>query len=49
MSTLSIICAGVAFTIIAISIFSTLSILSQVSEYDTRINELRKKHNKDNE
>lgn len=49
MSTISIICVGIVFTITVVSIFSTLAFLSQAEKHDEQITELLKEYNKDNE
>jgi len=49
MDASTIVCAGIACTVIVISILSTLRILSQVSEDDAHLKQLIQKHKKDHE
>ncbi len=49
MDTSTIVCLGIACTIIAISILITLHVLSKVSEDDAHLKQLIQKHKKDHE
>ena len=49
MDTFTIVCLGVALTVVVLSIFGTLRLLSQVSEDDARLRKLMKKYKEDHE
>ena len=49
MNTLTIVCAGIALTVIVVSVLSTLRVLSQVSEDDEHLQRLMEKHKENHE
>ncbi len=49
MDTFTIVCLGVALTVVLLSVFSTLRLLSQVSDQDDQMRELFKNKKEDHE
>jgi hypothetical protein len=49
MNTLTIVCAGIALTVIVVSVLSTLHVLSRVSEDDEHLQRLMEKNKENHE